>query len=118
MREFSPTRIAALPYFYLDCGTEDIVLADNIQFVELLRAKKISHEFRELPGDHSWQYWDRQVQEVLKIAAEKMHASKGLGGRVLGVGTGKSFKRQAIRRFDNRHSTSKTLYPSLYLITN
>ena len=24
------------------------------------------------PGDHSWAYWDQQVQEVLKIAAEKM----------------------------------------------
>jgi hypothetical protein len=34
--------------------------------------KKIPHEYRELPGDHSWGYWDKQVQEVLKIAAEKM----------------------------------------------
>jgi len=34
--------------------------------------KKIPHEFRELPGDHSWAYWDQQVQEILKIAAEKM----------------------------------------------
>ena len=30
--------------------------------------KKIAHEYRQLPGDHSWSYWDRQVQEVLKIA--------------------------------------------------
>jgi S-formylglutathione hydrolase FrmB len=34
--------------------------------------KKIPHEFRQLPGDHSWSYWDRQVQEVLRIAAVKM----------------------------------------------
>src|SRR5207302_11028428 len=46
VRELSPTRIAALPYFYLHCGTEDIVLADNVQFVELLREKKTPHEFR------------------------------------------------------------------------
>ena len=34
--------------------------------------KKIAHEYRELPGDHSWGYWDKQVQEVLRIAALKM----------------------------------------------
>jgi S-formylglutathione hydrolase FrmB len=34
--------------------------------------KKIPHEFRQMPGEHSWGYWDRQVREVLKLAAEKM----------------------------------------------
>ena len=71
----SASRIAALPYFYLDSGTEDFFFAVNHQFAQLLREKKIPHEYRELPGDHSWQYWDRQVREVLKIAAEKLHAA-------------------------------------------
>jgi S-formylglutathione hydrolase FrmB len=34
--------------------------------------RKIAHEYRELPGDHSWGYWDKQVQDVLKLAAQKM----------------------------------------------
>jgi S-formylglutathione hydrolase FrmB len=34
--------------------------------------KKIPHEYRELPGDHSWSYWDNQVQEVLRVAAQKL----------------------------------------------
>ena len=68
-------RIAALPYFYLDSGTEDFFFEVNHRFGELLREKKIPHEYRELPGDHSWQHWDRQVKEVLKIAAEKLRAS-------------------------------------------
>jgi hypothetical protein len=33
---------------------------------------KIAHEYRQLPGNHNWQYWDQQVREVLGIAAEKM----------------------------------------------
>jgi S-formylglutathione hydrolase FrmB len=41
--------------------------------------KKIAHEFRELPGDHSWGYWDQQVREVLKIAAEKMRLPRTKG---------------------------------------
>ena len=72
----SPARIAALPYFYLDSGTEDFFFDGNRRFAELLREKKIPHEYRELPGDHSWQYWDRQVREVLKIAAEKLRAGR------------------------------------------
>jgi putative tributyrin esterase len=67
-------RIASLPYLYLDSGTEDFFCEANHRFGELLREKKIPHEYRELPGDHSWQHWNRQVKEVLKIAAEKLRA--------------------------------------------
>jgi S-formylglutathione hydrolase FrmB len=42
----------------------------------LLREKKIAHEYRELPGQHGWDYWDQQVQEVLKIAVERMKAGR------------------------------------------
>jgi len=76
VRALPPTRVAGLPYFYLDCGTEDGLFSYSPQFAALLREKKIPHEFRELPGDHSWPYWDQQVQEVLKIAAEKLHGQR------------------------------------------
>jgi putative tributyrin esterase len=72
VRDMPAGRVAALPYFYIDCGTEDFLLSDNQQLAALLREKKIPHEYRELPGNHSWQYWDQQVQEILKIAAQKM----------------------------------------------
>jgi S-formylglutathione hydrolase FrmB len=75
-RKFSAARIASLPYLYLDCGTEDILISDNNRLAALLREKKIPHEFRELPGDHSWAYWNQQVQEVLRIAAGKLRAGK------------------------------------------
>src|SRR5262249_28676040 len=76
-KALTPAAIASLPYFYFDCGTED---ADqhtkaNRELSELFLEKKISHEYRELPGNHSWVYWDQQVQVVLKIAAEKMRAT-------------------------------------------
>ena len=77
-RSLSTARIASLPYIYLDCGTEDFLVADNTRFAALLREKKIPHEFRELPGEHGWVYWDQQVREVLGIAAGKLRAGKGL----------------------------------------
>jgi len=38
--------------------------------------KKIPHEYRELPGDHSWGYWDRQIREILAVAAQRMTSVK------------------------------------------
>lgn len=68
------SRIASLPYFYFDCGTEDspLIFPFNRDLSALMYEKKIPHEYRALPGDHSWAYWDQQVSEVLKIAARKM----------------------------------------------
>ncbi len=71
-RGLTPARVAGLPYIYLDCGTEDFLVDMNQKFAALLREKKIPHEYRELPGNHNWEYWDQQVREVLKVAAQKM----------------------------------------------
>ena len=67
-------RISSLPYFYFDCGTEDspLIFPSNRELAALMFEKKIPHEYRELPGDHSWGYWDNQVQEILRVAAQKM----------------------------------------------
>ena len=88
VREMPPGALASLPYFYLDCGTEDFLISNSRDFSALLIEKKIAHEFRELPGTHSWPYWDRQVQEVLRLAVRKLSApaddskqkAKGAGG--------------------------------------
>lgn len=69
--ELPAQRIATLPYIYLDCGAEDGLLEINRSFVDILTKQKIPHEYRQLPGTHSWAYWDSQVQEVLRIAAKK-----------------------------------------------
>jgi S-formylglutathione hydrolase FrmB len=67
-------RIGSLPYFYFDCGTEDspLIFPSNRELASLMSEKKIPHEYRELPGDHSWSYWDNQVQEILRVAAQKL----------------------------------------------
>jgi len=78
VRTMSPGRVPNLPYFYLDTGTEDLFVTTSQDFVVLLRAKKIPHEYRELPGEHSWVYWDQQIQEVLKIAADRMRVPRPL----------------------------------------
>ena len=76
VRDLPSERIASLPFLYLDCGTEDSFITTNREMATIFLERKIRHEFRELPGTHSWAYWDSQVQEVLKIATLKMsHAT-------------------------------------------
>jgi len=81
-KALTAARIASLPYFYFDCGTEDAAqhFNPNRELADLFIEKKIPHEYRELPGNHSWQYWDQQVREVLKIAAEKLRAQRTSAG--------------------------------------
>lgn len=74
VRDLTPEQTKALPFLYLDCGTEDFLIEVNRTFSALLIEKKVTHEFRQLPGGHTWPYWDRQVQEILKLAAERLSA--------------------------------------------
>jgi S-formylglutathione hydrolase FrmB len=74
-RDLPAASIASLPYIYLDCGTEDQLLQVNRDFVAILMTRKIPHEYRQLPGTHSWTYWDSQVQEILRIAAKRFGKS-------------------------------------------
>lgn len=74
VRSLPPEKVASLPFLYLDCGTEDPLqlLGPNRAFADLLVERKIAHEYRQLPGEHDWAYWDRQVQEVLRLATRTL----------------------------------------------
>jgi S-formylglutathione hydrolase FrmB len=79
IENLSAAQFAALPYFYFDCGADDplpTVFASNRDLAKLMFDKKIPHEFRQLPGDHSWAYWDQQIPHVLEIASQKMRTPR------------------------------------------
>jgi S-formylglutathione hydrolase FrmB len=82
-RGLTAARVASLPYFYFDCGTEDAGqhFNPNRELSQIFLEKKIPHEYRELPGSHSWAYWDQQVQEVFKIAAQKLRLPRPVQNR-------------------------------------
>jgi S-formylglutathione hydrolase FrmB len=71
IRTLSSEKMVNLPFIYFDCGTEDQYLAVNRDFAALLVEKKIPHEFRELPGKHSWEYWDQQALEFFRLASRR-----------------------------------------------
>ncbi|MDQ6787467.1 MAG: esterase family protein [Acidobacteriota bacterium] len=67
---FPAENIHLLPYFYLDCGSEDSFLPLNIKFAELLQKRKMTFEFHEPCGGHDWEYWNRQLPSILQIVAD------------------------------------------------
>ncbi len=71
-REIPAERTVTLPYLYLDCGTEDLLLQFSRRLDEVFLAKKIAHEYRELPGAHNMRYWNKQLPGLLSIAAQKL----------------------------------------------
>ena len=57
------------PRLFQYCGTEDFLYADNLRLRDFIRTLGYDHTYEETPGDHSWKYWDAEIQKVLKWLA-------------------------------------------------
>ena len=71
------TAVAALPladapFFYFACGVADPVLPAGRALVKLLEERGITHEYREVPGAHTWDVWDPQTLAFLDVATARM----------------------------------------------
>jgi S-formylglutathione hydrolase FrmB len=63
----------SLPYIYMAMGTQDAYrsfLPAHRAFTDLLRGAGAQYEYHETPGGHSWQYWDTEIQPLLKRMRE------------------------------------------------
>lgn len=49
------------PRFYMACGESDSLLAANRQFRDHLQNLEISVTYKEAPGAHQWDFWDREI---------------------------------------------------------
>jgi enterochelin esterase-like enzyme len=45
----------------LDCGVDDLFLADNRRLHTILLRRSIAHDYVERPGGHNWAYWTRAL---------------------------------------------------------
>lgn len=54
------------PALYQWCGTEDFLYEQNIKFRDYAKELKLNLTYEEGPGVHEWDYWDKQIQTVLK----------------------------------------------------
>ncbi len=53
------------PKFYLSCGVDDDLLPFSRLYRDLLREKGADVTYIEEPGNHEWDFWDRQIKSAL-----------------------------------------------------
>jgi putative tributyrin esterase len=57
---------ADFPRIYMACGTEDFLLKENRDFHGFLESRGIRHEYREGPGQHDFEFWDRHIGAAME----------------------------------------------------
>lgn len=64
------------PEIWMWCGTEDDLYPSNVKMRDHLRKLGYALSWHDGPGDHSWKYWNREIQNILNwmIAGEEDEA--------------------------------------------
>lgn len=73
---FAKTDHVSIPYFFLECGSQDPLLPSNRKFVEELSSKNVSYEYHEYPGAHTWEFWDKSLPMMLEVIATRIVPDK------------------------------------------
>ncbi len=68
---------ARAPALYLDCGTEDGLLDSNLELAAALKKRGLAYEYHEVPGAHTWDYWNRRIQAFLPWLMRAFRAADG-----------------------------------------
>lgn len=64
---------ASLPYLYISTGKDDNlprIVETSRALAEKLRVKGALYEYHELPGGHTWVFWDREIRTLLRRLSE------------------------------------------------
>ena len=59
-----------VPELLIQCGTEDFLYQDNLNFIQYLEHNGIAYQFEESPGQHDYDYWDYSISRALEWFAE------------------------------------------------
>ena len=62
-----------IPYLFIECGTADPLLPSNRHLVAELSEYKVQYEYHELPGNHTWSFWDNSLSPMLAELARQLH---------------------------------------------
>ncbi len=65
MAEQAADHAEQIPEMLFIIADQDHMVRDNTAFRELLKEKGYRCEFRVYPGEHTWGFWDRHVQECI-----------------------------------------------------
>lgn len=54
------------PRLFMGCGTEDGLYDENIRLRDKLKSLGYDLTYRESPGTHCWEFWDKYIQYALE----------------------------------------------------
>ncbi len=54
-----------IPKMYMACGTEDNLLSVNRDYYNFLKDKNVDVTYNESSGEHSWEFWDKEIKEII-----------------------------------------------------
>lgn len=63
--------VTAKPRVLQLCGTEDFLYDNNLGFKSRIEQTDLPYTYQESPGEHNWEYWDREIQTVLNWIDQK-----------------------------------------------
>ncbi|KGL44167.1 esterase [Listeria newyorkensis] len=58
-------KVTAKPRVLQLCGTEDFLYDNNLGFKSRIEQTDLPYTYQESPGEHNWEYWNREIQTVL-----------------------------------------------------
>jgi enterochelin esterase-like enzyme len=65
--EVFPESKSDFKLLWIACGKDDRLIDNSRKLSTALKAKSISHEFKETEGDHSWPVWRRYLGEFMPL---------------------------------------------------
>ena len=66
-----------LPHIYIDCGTEDRLIAGARELAGILIEKNIPFDYMQMPGAHNAAYWIQSIGHIMSVQYEVMKRALG-----------------------------------------
>ncbi|MFC6465107.1 alpha/beta hydrolase [Marinilactibacillus sp. GCM10026970] len=67
---YSLVKKESIPELFIACGTEDFIYKDSLSLHNYLSEQKIDHIYKESSGEHSWDFWDHYIEQVIEWMIE------------------------------------------------
>ena len=75
-----------IPYIYIDCGTEDRLIAGARELAGILMEKDVPFDYMQMAGRHNGAYWTQSLGRIIGVQYEVMR--RALGERPVAVRRG------------------------------
>ncbi len=72
-----------LPHIYIDCGTEDRLIAGAKELAGILIEKGVPFDYMQMGGGHNSRYWIQAIGHIMSVQYEVMQ--RALGQRPIGI---------------------------------